>query len=73
MKCNDCGQPNYTPSSRSDVCKPCFELRGELMKAVKSQTISMDEFQELQRVLASGGGRAASAIRRTLGLTAPDL
>jgi hypothetical protein len=75
MKCNDCGSTNYNQSQagRADVCPECFQLRLDLLNAVKSKLVSMDEFRELQRTLASGNGQAANAIRRVLGLTAPEL
>lgn len=75
MKCNDCGSKNYVQSDfgRGDVCIKCFELRGQLLDAVKVGSVCMDEFRELQKVLGSRNGKAASAIRRTLGLTAPEI
>lgn len=73
MRCNDCGSREFVPSARSDVCVNCLELRLQLIKAVEAGTVHMDEFQQLQRVIASGRGQAACAIRRTLGLSAPEI
>lgn len=73
MKCNDCGATDYTPSSRSDLCEPCFKLRMDLLAAVKTGAVCMDEFRQLQQVLSRGSGQGAAAIRRTLGLTAPEI
>lgn len=74
MKCNDCGTPNYTPSrSRGDVCEPCMELRGQLITAMSEKRVDMDEFQQIQRVLAGRSGQGANAIRRVLGLGTPEI
>lgn len=73
MRCNDCGPTENKPSRRSDVCEPCLALRGQLMTAVKEKRVGMDEFRELQRVLASGSGKGADAIRRVLSEWAPEI
>jgi hypothetical protein len=73
MKCNDCGSADFTSSLRADVCLECFDLRGKLLDAVKSGSVSMDEFRELQHEISTGRGLAANAIRRVLGLSSPDL
>lgn len=72
MKCSDCNRDGQ-PSERGDVCKECFQLRLDLLAAVKSGAVCMDEFQQLQKVIGRRNGQAANAIRRTLGLTAPEI
>lgn len=69
MKCNDCGSKEYVSSStRSDVCENCMALRGSLIEAMSAGTITREEFQGIQRVLASGDGKGAAAIRWALGM-----
>lgn len=68
MKCNDCGSKEYTPSDRFDVCQDCMKLRLDLMKAMHAGTVTLQEFQGIQRVLASGDGKGAAAIRWALGM-----
>jgi len=72
MKCSDCNRDGQ-PSARGDVCTECFQLRLDLLAAVKSGNACMDEFQQLQKVISRRNGQAANAIRRTLGLTAPEI
>lgn len=72
MKCSDCNRVGQ-PSERGDVCTECFQLRLDLISAVKLGAVCMDEFQQLQKVISRRNGQAANAIRRTLGLTAPEL
>lgn len=73
MRCNDCGQTENRPSRRSDVCEPCIDLRGQLVTAMEEKRICMDEFREIQKVISDGRGEGANAIRRVLGLTAPEI
>ena len=74
MKCRDCGKPDYTPSPKlSSICVDCWEVRSRLVEAWKADLVDPDEFREVQRVIVQGNGQGASAIRRVLGLTAPEI
>jgi hypothetical protein len=72
MKCSDCNRDGQ-PSARGDVCAECLQLRLDLIAAVKEQAVCMDEFRQLQQVISRRNGQAANAIRRCLGLTAPEI
>lgn len=73
MKCNDCGKVQEKMSLRLDLCQDCWDLRAKLIESVKAGKVSMDEFKELQRLMANRSGQAAAAVRRVLGLTAPEI
>lgn len=66
MKCSDCGSKDYTPSKRYDVCTDCLDLRCRIIKAAEVGQIDMDEFRQIQKVLASCTGKAANVMRRVL-------
>lgn len=73
MRCRDCGNTDYQPSDRTDVCVPCFDLRKRLMRGVKAGTVSMDEFREVQREMQRETGQSAAATMRVLGLDQPSI
>jgi len=57
----------------NSICCDCWELRGQLVTAMSEKRIDMDEFRELQRVIARHDGQGASAIRRVLGLCGHEI
>ena len=68
MRCNDCGESNFEPSSRADVCKPCFQLRLDFIAARKRGDISPDEFARVQRTMSGAAceGQAAEMMKALL-------
>jgi hypothetical protein len=72
MKCKDCGTPEFEPSSRSDVCKNCFQLRLEFIRARKAGEISAEQFAAVQRTMSTDvfhEGRAAKKMKKILNVT----
>ena len=68
-KCKDCGERDYVPSSRSDVCVDCMNLRRELIKALDAGTVSHEQFTSIQRTMNTDifrHGRAAKKMRKAL-------
>lgn len=68
MRCNDCGEANYEPSARMDVCKPCFQLRLDFIAARKRGEVSPEEFARVQRTMSGQAceGQAAEMMRAML-------
>jgi uncharacterized OB-fold protein len=69
MKCADCGAKDYKPSSRSDICTDCFQLRLEFIRARKRGEVSREQFAAVQRTMATDvfrNGRAARKMRKAL-------
>lgn len=68
MRCNDCGESNYEPSTRTDVCKPCFQLRLDFIAARKRGDVSPEEFARVQRTMSGAAceGQASEMMRALL-------
>lgn len=68
MRCNDCGKADYEPSTRSDVCEPCFQLRLEFIAARTRGDVSPDEFARVQRTMSGAAceGQASEMMRALL-------
>ena len=68
MRCNDCGEADYEPSTRSDVCKPCFQLRLDFIAARECGDVSPEEFTRVQRTMSGAAceGQASEMMRALL-------
>ncbi len=70
MKCCDCGARDYEVSRRRDLCLGCFKRRLALIEEVKAGTVSLADFQAVQRAIGNDHfkqGRAKRKIDRLLG------
>lgn len=74
MRCNDCGELNYEPSTRSDICKACFQLRKDFIAARKRGDISREEFSAVQLTMTGAAceGQAAEMMKALLTPDSPD-
>jgi len=65
--CNDCGEPLTDDNKRSacvfcaDVCKPCWETRGELVEG-KIVSLASDEFEAIRKAMVGCPGTAKNLI-----------
>lgn len=68
MRCNDCGESAYEPSSRPDVCKPCFQLRLDFIAARQRGDVSPEQFARVQRTMSGAAceGQASEMMRALL-------
>ena len=68
MRCNDCGESNYEPSTRSDICTRCFQLRLDFIAARKRGEVSAEEFAQVQQTMSGAAceGQAAEMMRSLL-------
>ena len=72
MKCRDCGgegQPFGYVGMRADICSPCMDVRGRVIKAVESGEMSLPDFQNYQRnglrikrLIKMGHGRLVTSL-----------
>ena len=63
-RCGDCGGDIKEPSisHRGDICDPCWENRGWLLK--NREMIGMKAFAEVQRAMAGHRGTAKRRIEK---------
>lgn len=63
MKCTDCRKEYRLPSqARRDICPDCWELRKQTIAAVKSGTITIQSFREIQIGMQRGEGQKAMLV-----------